>query len=614
MRNIFIVVAAVIFSLSVIAAFVSKWLVITWPSLTMEELLFHMNTNLEGTNPEIVRNGVLRFGLPAFIVVAAFVTGIVLLRKKKKIQTIVSIVCLALSVGLFAYAYINLDRKLNITDYIEKNSTDSTFIEENYVDPQSVDIIFPETKRNVIYIYLESMEVTFSDEASGGAFEENVIPELTTLAMENEDFSGNSNKLNGGVSFNGTTYTMGALFAQTTGLPLKTGLSRNDMDTQEDFFPGVMALGDVLKNNGYVNELMIGSRATFGGRELYFRTHGDYTIFDYDHAVQVGLIPSGYYRWWGYEDEKLFSYAEDELLRLSKEGQPFNLTLLTVDTHFEDGYVCNLCGDSFGDNQYSNVINCSSGQVYDFVRWVQEQDFYENTTIIISGDHPTMDADYCVEVDEGYTRKVYTCYINPAVTPKDPDKERSYSTLDCFPTTLAAMGVTIEGDRLGLGTNLFSDVPTLVETYGIDEVEQQLSMKSLFLDSLNTIEITDTLLDRINKRSEIYAEFEEESSDKSKLLVSVDTYSKLTSGYLIERIEVDITYDDVTSAPVTLSGFIANGNIYYNEEEIEVPNGTDITISVYIIGNDGERYFIKDATCSSDNPIPPDGTTEPTSK
>ena len=36
-------------------------------------------------------------------------------------------------------------------------------------------------------------------------------------------------------------------------------------------------------------------------------------------------------------------------------------------------------------------------------------------------------------------------------------KNRDFSTLDFFPTTLASLGVQIEGDRLGLGTNLFSN-------------------------------------------------------------------------------------------------------------------------------------------------------------
>ena len=73
--------------------------------------------------------------------------------------------------------------------------------------------------------------------------------------------------------------------------------------------------------------------------------------------------------------------------------------MLTVDTHFEDGYVCEQCPTEY-DTQYSNVMACSSRQVGEFLKWIQQQDFYENTTIVISGDHPTMDSDYCAEIDQ----------------------------------------------------------------------------------------------------------------------------------------------------------------------------------------------------------------------
>ena len=52
--------------------------------------------------------------------------------------------------------------------------------------------------------------------------------------------------------------------------------------------------------------------------------------------------------------------------------------------------------------------------------------------------------------------------------------------MDLFPTVLAAMGYEIEGERLGLGTNLFSTVPTLAEAYGYDWLEEELSKYSLY--------------------------------------------------------------------------------------------------------------------------------------
>ena len=60
----------------------------------------------------------------------------------------------------------------------------------------------------------------------------------------------------------------------------------------------------------------------------------------------------------------------------------------------------------------------------------------------------------------------------------DHTKNRGFCAVDLFPTTLAAMGCTIEGDRLGLGVNLFSDLPTLTERMGYPAFSGKLAMAS----------------------------------------------------------------------------------------------------------------------------------------
>lgn len=54
------------------------------------------------------------------------------------------------------------------------------------------------------------------------------------------------------------------------------------------------------------------------------------------------------------------------------------------------------------------------------------------------------------------------------------------SNLDFFPTTLAALGVTWDNDRLGIGTNLFTDTPTLLEIYGFNTFNYEISLTSYF--------------------------------------------------------------------------------------------------------------------------------------
>ena len=459
------------------------WVFKTWPKLTMQELMFTIQSPFDGTNKEMIVDYIISC-IPVTIAIFLSVSLILFLFRKKKVYIISVIIIVAASIIALAGFIFMAWERLDIGEYAENTGTYSSFIDTNYADPVETQMTFPEQKRNLIYIFLESMETTYADEESGGAFEDNYIPELTELAVENEDFSGEDPKLNGSEALNYTTWTAAALFAQTPGLPLTLPIDGNSMDTQETFLPDMTALGDILEQQGYNQTFMIGSYANFGGRRLYFTDHGNYNIRDYHYFQTNGKFPEDYWVWWGFEDQKLFEYAKEELTELASQDAPFNFTMLTVDTHFEDGYVCELCGDEYGDNQYANVLSCSSRQVSQFVEWIQQQDFYENTTIVISGDHPTMDSDFCEDIDENYDRKVYTAYINSSVEPDNPDWRREYSTFDQFPTTLASLGVQIEGNRLGLGTNLFSSEYTLTELYGVDYVNNELLKKSELMDRL----------------------------------------------------------------------------------------------------------------------------------
>ena len=52
--------------------------------------------------------------------------------------------------------------------------------------------------------------------------------------------------------------------------------------------------------------------------------------------------------------------------------------------------------------------------------------------------------------------------------------------MDYYPTMLASIGVKIEGNRLGLGTNLFSETPTLSEELGLENFSNELKKNSKF--------------------------------------------------------------------------------------------------------------------------------------
>lgn len=462
-----------------------QWVFRTWPNLKMDELMYQLTAPTEGTASDMYWAYFYQAGIPTIVCLIVFVILAITLsyaskqfRNKGKVALcICSVICIGLSLA-------ETNTKLDATKYFENKGEGSTFIESNYVDPKEVSLTFPEKKRNVIVLYLESMEMTYADKENGGGFDENFISQLTQLSKENENFSSSSTVLNGASSTSGTTWTMGGIFAATSGLPLITQLAQNEMDTQDAFFKNATVLGDILDEEGYQQVFACGSDATFGGRKLYFTDHGNYAIHDLNYRKKIGDLPEDYYVWWGFEDEKLIEYAKEDLTELASSNQPFNYTMLTADTHFEDGYVCDLCQDLHDGNQYGNVISCSDKQVSEFISWIQQQDWYDNTTIVITGDHPTMDSDFCDPVSSDYSRRVYTAYINADPIENHSKGERQYTTLDTFPTTLAAMGVSIEGNRLGLGTNVFSGEETLLEKDGMQMINTEFSKKSDFLNAL----------------------------------------------------------------------------------------------------------------------------------
>ena len=501
-----------------------QYLLDNWEELTVEEILYHIKSPMGGASESLVQLFILSVLLPAvglsvlliffyFLPEKKFplISRTIFFAKKKMYLGF----CFFIALLFFSLTLIDAWDSISLGSYLSSQLRSSKFIEENYVDPKGIELHFPEKKRNLIYIYMESTELTFMDEAHGGAFPDNLLPEMTALSKEGEDFSGAGESRNGGIALPGATWTMGAIFAQSTGLPLKISIEQNSMDSQKAFFPSVTAIQDILKEEGYTQKFLLGSVGYFGGRELYMKDHGDVKVEDFSYWKRKNKFPKDYWVNWGFEDEKLYSYAREELSNLAKEDKPFNLTLLTVDTHFPDGYVCRLCQNNYPDNQYANVYRCASRQVTDFVNWIKKQDFYENTTIVISGDHPTMDRDFCDHVPKSYQRKVYTVFLNAAAKRKERNK-REYATFDYFPTTLAAMGVEIPGNRLGLGTDLFSGESTLTEKFGKKEEKKELEERSDFMIKLGNIDKDSAFKQKEEKEQKKKKEKEKKENEKKE--------------------------------------------------------------------------------------------------
>lgn len=498
-----------LFFLTAMAWLAWKWVKANFGTISVDQILFHLMVPLKGADNSFIQSFVTGCILPAFVLAAPVFLVYVIFKKNRtciKLKLLNQVKRISISspkfliviptvLLVFSAGYCLKD--LGFIEYAKLSLLNTGFIEKNYRDPQETQMVFPEKKRNLIYIFMESMEATYLSNDLGGFTENNLIPELAEMAQNNISFS-NGEQLGGAIQLPYTGWTIAAMVSHHGGIPLKIpDVVGNDYGGAQSFLPGAYTMGDILQKEGYNQTLLVGSDADFGGRKSYYTQHGQFKILDLFTARQDGIIPPDYYVWWGYEDLKLYEYAKKELLELSSQDKPFNLTMLTVDTHHIGGYYCSLCKNQY-PTQYWNVQACASRQIQAFVEWIKQQDFYESTTIVIAGDHLSMDplvsdmvGDILVENDDvdfydyngGYRRTTLNVFINAVKEPAQIHN-RLFSTMDMFPTTLSAMGVIISGDRLALGTDLFSNTPTLLEEYGEKAVSEGLRGSSKLFDAM----------------------------------------------------------------------------------------------------------------------------------
>ena len=480
------------FALGCAFYFGSVWGVEFFGEINADQMLITLNSPTEGTDPGVYVSGfegpVLTTAiLTALFSVFAFLVYVLRFARKDRIITLLPVVAsriisLVLAVAVLVSGFIYFVDTFQIVQLYHGYVTASTFIEDNYADPETVNMEFPENKRNLIHIYLESVENTYFSKELGGAMEVNLMPHLYELTLEGYSFSHREEGIGGPHWSTGSGWSVAGFVNMETGLPMKVPVDGNSYGSPGNFMPGATALGDILGAQGYEQSFLLGSDADFGGLTYYFQSHGDFTIIDYKEAKARGYIPEDYSVFWGFEDDKLYEYAKEEITRLYETGKPFHLVMETADTH-TPGYLSEFAPTPYGD-LYSNAISYSQEEAVKFVRWIQEQPFYENTTIVITGDHTSMAGFYFENLDIPNGRTCFNLILNPAPelgeVSQDRLQGRIWAMFDMFPTILASLGVKIEGEKLGIGTNLFSQTDTIFEQYGVDFVNDELTNRSNF--------------------------------------------------------------------------------------------------------------------------------------
>ena len=173
-------------------------------------------------------------------------------------------------------------------------------------------------------------------------------------------------------------------------------------------------------------------------------------------------------------DLDVYNYAKEVLPSVS---EPFSLFIQTYDSHF-DGSLNPNCSRNHSEKIF-DVYRCVSKEVSDFIDYLKKQSFYNNTTIVIVGDHPNMSKNLTELIPDDYIRSPTVIFINLPF-PFKGSKKRNFSTFDLFPTILSSLNVRITNNVLGLGVNLFSNEQTLIEKYGYKLISNSLKKKDDF--------------------------------------------------------------------------------------------------------------------------------------
>lgn len=313
-----------------------------------------------------------------------------------------------------------------------------------------IDIDFHDIKKNIVFIYLESLESTYLD----STLFPDLLPNISNLKKS-------------GLSFNnidqlwGTSWTMGGMVASQCGIPLVTPSHGNSMSGTDVFLPNVLCLGDILKNNNYNLLYLGGANLKFAGKEKFLKSHGFNKIFGLEELSHY-LDNENYISSWGIFDDTLFSLATKKFDYLSNLKKPFGLFMLTLDTHHPSGHISMTCSDYIykhnESNQILNAVHCADKLVYNFVKYIKNSDIYNDTIIILLSDHLAMRNTAWDQLKSG-NRKNLFIIIGKDIKPKIVDKPGSL--FDVTPTVLKTMGTYIDG--LGFGRNLLSETPTFVQ-------------------------------------------------------------------------------------------------------------------------------------------------------
>ena len=324
--------------------------------------------------------------------------------------------------------------------YQQMRPVDYSMVKAEYRVPQQ-----PLTKpRNIVWIYGESLERTYLNETTFP----DLMPNINRLAAQSLD-------VRGLVSAEGSGWTIAGLVSSMCGVPLTTAKEdENSMGRMGSFLPEAVCLGDYLKQQGYTNHYLGGANGQFAGKGQFLATHGFDTVDDLAWFKKQ-KITRAHFSPWGVHDDVLLDKAYDRFVQLSRKGEPFMLTTLTMDTHHPAGHLPVACKGTRYQSEHGNIgmlnaLKCTDGLIAKLVDRIQASPYGEDTLIVIASDHLAMPNDLS-HILAKQDRENLLLFLGKDIAPRQLTAPAG-STLDSGATLLSLIDPAI--DSIGFGRSL----------------------------------------------------------------------------------------------------------------------------------------------------------------
>ncbi len=298
--------------------------------------------------------------------------------------------------------------------------------------------------KNIVWIYGESLERTYFDETVFPG----LMPNLKRLADEALDVRGLD-------SAEGSGWTIAGLVASMCGVPLTTAQGdENSMGRMGRFLPEAVCLGDYLKQQGYTTHYLGGANGQFAGKGQFLASHGFDAVHDLSWFRQQS-IPKRHFSNWGLHDDVLLDTAYERFLELSRAGQPFMLTTLTMDTHHPAGHLPVACKrtryrSGHGDIGLLHALKCTDRLISRLVDRIRSSEFAADTLVVVASDHLAM-PNHLSHLLEEMPRENLLLFLGDGIAPRQLSAQAG-TTLDTGATLLNLLDPAI--NAIGFGRSL----------------------------------------------------------------------------------------------------------------------------------------------------------------